>query len=58
MCSSTGEDASKTSTLFTAINDAMKKRNVDWNNCVSIGVANTNSNVGRHNSEQQDFTMQ
>ena len=50
MCSTTWEDASKASTLFTAINDAMKKRHVDWSNCVSIGVDNTNSNVGRHNS--------
>ena len=50
MSSTTGEDASKASTLFTAINDAMKKRDVDWSNCVSIGVDDTNSNVGCHNS--------
>ena len=49
MRSTTAEDASKASTLFTAINDAMKKCNADWSNSVSIGVDNINSNVGRHN---------
>lgn len=50
MCSTSGEDASKASTLFDAIDGAMRKRDVDWSNCISVGVDNTNSNIGRHNS--------
>ena len=50
MCSTTGEDCSKTETLFTAINDAFKKDDLNWDNVVSVGLDNTNTNMGIRNS--------
>ena len=50
MCTTTGEDCSKAQTLFDAIDQALKKQEVTWGNCISLGVANTNTNVGEHNS--------
>ena len=50
MCSTTGEDCSKAETLFTAINDAFKSDDLDWDNVVSVGLDNTNTKweVGIH----------
>ena len=50
MCTTTGEDCSKAQTLFDAIDQALKKQEVTWGNCISLGVDNTNTNVGEHNS--------
>ena len=50
MCSTTGENCSKAETLFNAIDSAMSEKNVSWENCVSVGVDNTNVNVGERNS--------
>ena len=50
MCSTTGEDYSKAETSFTAINDAFKKDGLNWDNVVSVGLDNTNINMGIRNS--------
>ena len=42
MCATLGEDASTTETLLSAKDNVMKKRSVVWNNCINIGVCNTN----------------
>ena len=36
--------------IFTAINTAVMKNNITWDNCVSLTVDNTSVNVGRNNS--------
>ena len=36
--------------IFTAINTAMMKNNITWDNCVSLAIDNTSVNVGRSNS--------
>ena len=50
MCPTTGEDCCKSETLFNAIDSALERDGISWKNCVSMGVDNTNSNVGEHNS--------
>ena len=50
MCSTTVEDCSKAETLFNAINDAFKKDDLNWDNVVSVGLDNTNTNMGIRNS--------
>lgn len=50
MCPTTGEDCCKAETLFNAIDSALEHEGISWGNCVSMGVDNTNSNVGEHNS--------
>ena len=47
MCPSTSSTAVG---IFTAINTAMMKNNITWNNCVSLAVDHTSVNVGRNNS--------
>ena len=32
----------KLKTLFSVIGNALRKRNIDWNNCITIGVDKTN----------------
>ena len=49
-CSTSGEDCSKTETLFTAINEVFKSDDLDWDNVVSVGLDNTNTNLGSKNS--------
>ena len=46
MCPSTSSTAVG---IFTAINTAMMKNNITWDNCVSLAVDNTSVNVGRNN---------
>ena len=36
--------------LFGLIDDALKKKDVNWNNCVAIGMGNTSVSMGIHNS--------
>ena len=36
--------------IFIAINTAMMKNNIKWDNCVSLAVGNTSVNVGHNNS--------
>ena len=36
--------------IFIAINTAMMKNNITWDNCVSLAVDNTSVNVGHNNS--------
>ena len=50
MCSTTWEDCSKAETLFTAINNAFKKDHLNWDIVVSVGVDDTNTNMGIRNS--------
>ena len=50
MCSTSGEDCSTAETLFTVINDAFKSDNLDWENVISVGLNNTNTNMGSRNS--------
>lgn len=47
MCMSSGGTAEE---LFTAIDDCLSSLKVPWENCVAVGVDNTNVNVGKHNS--------
>ena len=50
MCSTSGEDCSKAETLFTAINDAFKSDDFYWDNVVSVGLDNTDTNMKSRNS--------
>ena len=50
VCPTTGEDCCKSESLFNAIDSALERDGISWKNCVSMGVDNTNSNVGEHNS--------
>ena len=49
LCSTTGDDCSKAETLFPAISDAFKKNDLNWD-VVSVGLDNTNTNMGLRNS--------
>ena len=46
MSSTTGEDFSKSETLFESINSALFNDKIDWDNVVSMGLNNTNTNMG------------
>ena len=46
---SSGEDCSEADPLFEAMNQCFKKDEIDWENAVSIGLDNTNTNVGSDN---------
>ena len=50
MCVTTGEDCSKAYSLFDAINNSFIRDDIDWDNAASIGLDNTNSNMGNNNS--------
>ena len=50
MCSTSGKDCSKAEALLTTINNAFKSGDLDWDNVVSVGLDNTNINVGSRNS--------
>ena len=50
MCSKSGENCSKASTLFDKIDDTLRGDGVEWTNVVSFGLDNTNSNMGCRNS--------
>ena len=49
MCVTSGEDCSKADSLFEAVNQCFIKDGIDWGNTVSIGLDNTNANVGNNN---------
>ena len=49
MCATSGELCSKASTLFEAIDGTLTKDGLDWD-IVSVGLDNTNANVGNKNS--------
>ena len=47
----TGEYCSKADSLLeTLLNQCFIKDGIDWENAVSIGLDNTNTNVGNYNS--------
>ena len=50
VCVTTGEDSGKAEHILSAIDSTMMNDGVDWNNLVSIGLYNTNSNMGIRNS--------
>ena len=50
MCSTSREHCSKSETLFNAINNTFENDNLDWDNVVSVGLDNTNANMGEKNS--------
>ena len=50
MCVTTGEHSGKADNIFSAIDSTMTNDGVDWNNLFSIGLDNTNSNMGIRNS--------
>ena len=50
MCVTTGECSGKADNIFSAIDLTMTNDGVDWNNLISIGLDNTNSNMGIRNS--------
>ncbi len=50
MCSTSGEDASKAETLFSAIDGALERDKISWQRCVAFGVDNCNCNIDDHNS--------
>ena len=55
MCVTTGEHSGKAENIFSAIDSTMTNDGVDWNNLVSIGLDNTNSNMGIRNSISREF---
>ena len=50
MCSTSWEDFSKSKTLFDAINNALRNDGRDCESVVLVGLDNTNTNMGEHNS--------
>ena len=50
MCATSGEPCLKASTLFEAIDGTLTKDGLDWDNIVSVGLDNTNANIGKKNS--------
>ena len=50
MCVTTGANSGKAENLFPAIDSAVKNDDINWDNQVSIGLDNTNSNMGNRNS--------
>ena len=50
MCATSGEPCLKASTLFEAIDGTLTKDGLDWDNIVSVGLDNTNANIGNKNS--------
>lgn len=46
----TREDSAKASSLFGAINETLTKDGIEWNNTVTIGLVNTNANIGSWSS--------
>ena len=50
MCVTTGEHSGKAENTFFAIDSTMTNDGVDWNNLVSIGLDNANSNMAIRNS--------
>ena len=50
MCATSWEHFSKASTLFDAIDSSLTREGLDWGNVVSLGLDNTNSNIGNKNS--------
>ena len=50
MCSTSSKNCSRAETLFTAINNAVKNDNLDWDNVVPVGLDNTNTNMRTRNS--------
>ena len=50
MCTTSGEDWSKAETLFNAIDSTFVKDDLSWTHCVSVGLDNTNGNMGNRNS--------
>ena len=53
VCVTTGEDSSKASSLFSDINKTLTKYGIDLDNIVSIGLDNTNVNMGSQNSKSR-----
>ena len=50
MCATFREHCLKASTLFEAIDGTLTKDGLDWDNIVSVGLDNTNANIGNKNS--------
>ena len=50
MCITSGEHCSTTESLFNAIDNAFTSTEISWDQCVRIGLDNTNVNVGVKNS--------
>ena len=55
MCLTEGEDAGKASKLFEAIEESFEANEIQWNNCASLSVNNTNAMVGKQNSVASRF---
>ena len=47
MCSTSGENASTAETLFQTLNNSLEKDGISWSKCVSFGVDNCNTNIGK-----------
>ena len=50
MCTTSGEHCSTPESLFNAIDNAFNSHEISWEQCVSIGLDNTNVNVRVKNS--------
>ena len=45
-----GRDSSTAEVMFNSIDSQLSKHEISWDNCVALGVGNTNANIGAHNS--------
>lgn len=45
-----GTEAATAAEIFQKMNDVLSENQITWNNCVAVGVDNTNVNVGNKNS--------
>ena len=50
ICLTSGVDAAKSSEIFQKIDGVLQQCDVSWENCMSFGVDNINSNIGAVNS--------
>ena len=50
ICVTSGQHCTKASPLFDAIDSSLTKEGLEWDNVVSIGLDNTNSNIWNKNS--------
>ena len=50
MCVTSGKHCSNASKLFETIDGTLTKDKLDWDNIASVGLDNTNVNIGNKNT--------
>ena len=50
MCLTSGPKAGTALEIFNTMDNALRARDIPWNQCVSLSMDNTSVNMGTHNS--------